>query len=264
MTLAGNLETIRDTMAKDAGRPGADIDKLNAEFEQAATSRTTGRDRLRQGWQAGAGFPRTATGLAKAQALHVGTRQSLMIFRCLKGAALTAMATTPASSIRTAQRADVFIISHRMRLEFANEATADRRTYAERTIGRLTSRSLPATPDMWVQWGEGNARHDAGRGIPRPVGSGGRGTAPSARTAEKQSAFPSGARGHPAGKVTCGSAREPDRPETVSRPHQQAVAGVSCYLPRAHRELVKLPDLGMLPDPAGGKIGLIAVSVSRR
>lgn len=34
--LAGNLETIRDMMAKDAGRPGADIDKLNAEFEIAA------------------------------------------------------------------------------------------------------------------------------------------------------------------------------------------------------------------------------------
>ena len=36
--LAGNLEIIRDSMAKDAGRPGADVGKLNSEFEQAANA----------------------------------------------------------------------------------------------------------------------------------------------------------------------------------------------------------------------------------
>lgn len=155
--LAGNLETIRDTMAKDAGRPGADIDKLNAEFEQAAKH---------LGPQAGIGTEKLGklvqdfkdrNWFNQAQARAMQSRDSLDDLQTLEKELSDANGYY-AGRLDTEKRNVLMssVISHRMRLESKIQLTADRReASAERTIAKIDQQiasGVPATPDMWVQW----------------------------------------------------------------------------------------------------------------
>ncbi len=155
--LAGNLETIRDSMAKDAGRPGAEIDKINGEFEQAAKG---------LGPQAGIGADKLGKMVQdfkdrnwfnQAQARAMGARDSLDDLKALEKE-LADGDGFYASKLDTDKRNVLMssVISHRARLESKLETQANRlEAKAERTIARIDqqiSSGVPATPDMWVQW----------------------------------------------------------------------------------------------------------------
>lgn len=155
--LASNLETIRDTMAKDAGRPGAEIDKINAEFEQAAKG---------LGPQAGIGADKLGKMVQdfkdrnwfnQAQARAMGARDSLDGLKALENE-LSHGDGFYASKLDADKRNVLMssVISHRARLESKQETQANRlEAKAERTIARIDQQifsGVPATPDMWVQW----------------------------------------------------------------------------------------------------------------
>jgi hypothetical protein len=155
--LAGNLETIRDMMAKDAGRPGADIDKLNAEFEIAAKH---------LGPQAGIGSDKVGklvqdfkdrNWFNQAQARAMGARDSLDDLKAMEKE--LADGNGFYAGKLDADKRNVLmssVLSKRMRLETKIQTEANRlEAKAERAIAHIDqqiSSGVPATPDMWMQW----------------------------------------------------------------------------------------------------------------
>ncbi|BAO29382.1 hypothetical protein [Sulfuritalea hydrogenivorans] len=155
--LAGNLEFIRDTMAKDAGRPGADIDTINNEFEQAAKA---------LGPQAGIAADkvgklvqdfRDGNWFNQAKIRATVSRSNLddltAMERDLKSGDGFYM-----SRLNADKRAVLLatVAAHRLSLESKVQHLSDRReAAAERTIAKIDQQiasGVPATPDMWVQW----------------------------------------------------------------------------------------------------------------
>lgn len=155
--LAGNLETIRDTMAKDAGRPGADIEKLNSEFEQAAkvlgpqagfSADKVGK--LVEDFQ-GRNWFNQAQGRANASRDNPDDLRALEKELTDSNGFYVGRLDTEKRNVLTSS-----VITHRLRLESKIQTEANRlEAKAEHTIGRIDQQiasGVPATPDMWVKW----------------------------------------------------------------------------------------------------------------
>lgn len=155
--LAGNLGYIRDTLATDAGRPGADIERINADFAdvamllgpQAGIDEAKIGEQVRQ-FQAGNWFN-------QAQARANAAREDLGALQQIEkdladedGFYVSRLPPNKRNALLSS------VMSNRMRMESKAQLSLDRReAAAERTLGRIDQQiasGVPASPAMWAEW----------------------------------------------------------------------------------------------------------------
>lgn len=156
--IAGNLEFIRDNMAKDAGMPDVDVDSINRQFAQTAQA---------LGPQAGIHADKIgklvqdftdSNWLNHAKVRAAGSRNDPAALVALE-TDLTAADGFYMTRLDPDKRAALIgmVTAQRMALETKSQHLVDKlEARGERTLAKIDQQiasGVPATPDMWLQWG---------------------------------------------------------------------------------------------------------------
>lgn len=160
--LSGNLELIRDTMAKDAGLPGADVDKITTDFASAAQHLgpqaglgTAKVSKIVQDFSDGVFFDHAKL-RAQIARDNLGELSSLENELKAPGGYYTTRLDLGKRTVILGS-----VAAHRIALENRLTHQADKaEARAELTISKIDqqiSSGVPATPEMWADWGKRTA-----------------------------------------------------------------------------------------------------------
>lgn len=156
---AGNLEYIANAMSKQAGMPGADVGRINTEFEAAARALAP---------QAGLNPAQLGKTLdnfrdnnwyRQAQQRVIQASGDMGALRDLEEQ-LKGQDGFYADKLDPDKRLALQsnVISHRLRLESRIQHNDERReAVAERTVAKIDQQiasGVPASPDLWAQWAD--------------------------------------------------------------------------------------------------------------